>query len=692
MNKELFKQAVEQFSQEKIEAKLADLNAKREAFVAYFTPDHIAQMSIDEYASGKGKTDSNFCYTLEFGLRGLGSMGTVYANKYGVWYSKEDQVYKFDTKKYQDVESAFELVRQNILNLLSAGEEGNIETIKQIDIDPVVKGKILSIYYPDRYLNIFSRSNLNYYLAQLEIECGDVSVEEKRELLLKFKNEHSVMKNWSIQCFSELLYQEFPIGPDPDTVARRKFILEQYKKFITNCTKNAASVRNYTAFKKIDECLQDIYNNKEIVVLDIMSSEELENVMDQLSSHTKYQQINQDGNHQYSNALTHYLYYLRAKELFEQAEQETLPVTSEPSNADKYTKYIRALRTKPFMLLAGISGTGKSRIVRELAFRSCPNRDDLRKDSTTPGNYLMVEVKPNWHDSTEILGYHSNLTKKYHFTKFIKFLVKAKKYSDVPFFVCLDEMNLAPVEQYFAEFLSVLETRKKNGNRVMTGSLVDAQYMNELEGWTEGNLTLPDNVFIIGTVNMDDTTHQFSRKVIDRAMTIEMNGGELSKMFGNDCDLAYPASDDDLWTMDDFRCSYVNADEVIKENPFRENGIKKQLSDKLSLINGYLKNTPYQISYRVLNELCVYLGHLLEINPHVSDEDFDKMIDTAVDQITMMKILPRIEGDEDMFVVDKQNKNRLEMMMELFDKNSESYKKLEEMNKRLESGFTRFWP
>jgi hypothetical protein len=271
-------------------------------------------------------------------------------------------------------------------------------------------------------------------------------------------------------------------------------------------------------------------------------------------------------------------------------------------------------------------------------------------------------------------------------------LVKAKKYSNVPFFVCLDEMNLAPVEQYFAEFLSVLETRKKNGNRVMTGSLVDAQYMNELEGWTEGNLTLPDNVFIIGTVNMDDTTHQFSRKVIDRAMTIEMNGGELSKMFGNDCDLAYPASDDDLWTMDDFRCSYVNADEVIKENPFREKKIKKQLSDKLTLINGNLKNTPYQISYRVLNELCVYLGHLLEKNPNVSDEDFDKMIDTAVDQITMMKILPRIEGDEDMFAIEKSEKNRLEKMMELFDPATESYKKLEEMNNRLESGFTRFWP
>lgn len=131
--------------------------------------------------------------------------------------------------------------------------------------------------------------------------------------------------------------------------------------------------------------------------------------------------------------------------------------------SDKWN-YLSALKTKPFMLLAGISGTGKSRIVREFAFKSCP--DYLRdKDGTTPGNYCMIEVKPNWHDSTELLGYWSNINKRYMFTKFVKFLVKAKMFPEVPFFVCLDEMNLAPVEQYFAEFLSVLETRRliKNG-------------------------------------------------------------------------------------------------------------------------------------------------------------------------------------------------------------------------------------
>ena len=127
-----------------------------------------------------------------------------------------------------------------------------------------------------------------------------------------------------------------------------------------------------------------------------------------------------------------------------------------------YRPFITAIKSKPFLLLAGISGTGKSRIVRELAFMTCP-KELQDEDGTTPGNYCMIEVKPNWHDSSELLGYYSSFNGGgYRFTKFDRFVVKAWLNPDVPFFVCLDEMNLAPVEQYFAEFLSVLETRSRD--------------------------------------------------------------------------------------------------------------------------------------------------------------------------------------------------------------------------------------
>lgn len=380
-------------------------------------------------------------------------------------------------------------------------------------------------------------------------------------------------------------------------------------------------------------------------------------------------------------------------------------------SSNSYAHYLKALRTKPFLLLAGISGTGKSRIVREFAFKSCPAylQDE---DHTTPGNYCMIEVKPNWHDSSEVLGYYSNISKQYHFTKFVRFLVKAMMYPEIPFFICLDEMNLAPVEQYFAEFLSILETRKKCKDNIETGTFIDAKYfknyglagcknngevyMKLWETTTEGieddaknstslvdkGLTLPDNVFIIGTVNMDDTTHQFSRKVIDRAMTIEMNGGNLEEMFGHSADLDYSDNPNPL---SDFQPKYITADEVLNAYSDVADKIMADLPAKLEEINKCLEGTPFQVSYRVLNELCVYLGVLL--NDGLA---YEEAVAAAVDQITLMKILPRIEGDQDLLGIGEDSK--LAQLMKKFDAETASYKKLKEMNDRLEGGFTRFWP
>jgi len=379
-------------------------------------------------------------------------------------------------------------------------------------------------------------------------------------------------------------------------------------------------------------------------------------------------------------------------------------------------KYLTAIRTKPFLLLAGISGTGKSRIVRELAFMTCP-KELQDEDGTTPGNYCMIEVKPNWHDSTELLGYYSSFNGGgYRFTKFDRFVVKAWLNPDVPFFVCLDEMNLAPVEQYFAEFLSVLETRSRDqeGN-VVTGALVDKQYfkddtkmttefgLDKGDDWTikvrsdlvNKGLTLPPNLIVIGTVNMDDTTYQFSRKVIDRAMTIEMNGGELSQMFGNSNSLKY-RSDEDVVKLGLFKAPYINADEVLERHDGLSNSIKEKLPKKLEAINTALKDTPFQVSYRVLNELVIYLGVLMDETTAkgeaIDDDALPALIDQAIDQITLMKILPRIEGDEDMFRK-SGGTNVLKTLQSLFSDDTDSYKKLNEMIDRLNrTGFTRFWP
>jgi len=351
--------------------------------------------------------------------------------------------------------------------------------------------------------------------------------------------------------------------------------------------------------------------------------------------------------------------------------------------APYYRPFISALRTKPFLLLAGISGTGKSRKVQELAYLTC-KRDGIHDtDKASPGNYLLIPVKPNWHDSTELLGYYSSITGKYVLTDFIRFLWKAWIHRDVPYFLCLDEMNLAPVEQYFAEYLSILETRKLIYNEdrqkyeIQTAELLSKKLFEGLDTYAEvkiednggddevrtktvplykgedvqiinflkeNGLRLPDNLFVIGTVNMDDTTHQFSRKVIDRAFTIEMNGDELSKMFDVEDTLAYQESP---LAIKAIRPRFIKAQEVLESYPQDAETIKAEVPAMLDRINGegIFKNTPFRVSYRVQNELILYYA-AIRPNGELQPDAIKDCLREAFMAVLLEKVLPRVEGDE----------------------------------------------
>lgn len=185
-------------------------------------------------------------------------------------------------------------------------------------------------------------------------------------------------------------------------------------------------------------------------------------------------------------------------------------ITSDNKGAESSVdnSYLRAMRTKPFLLLAGISGTGKSRLVKQMAFDSCPG-GALRKDLTSPGNYCLIEVKPNWHDPTELLGYESQMNgAHYQLTDFVRFLAKAMLHPDVPFFVCLDEMNLAPVEQYLAEFLSVLESRTKIDGHIVSEPLISAEIFSN----KDYELKLQDDLF--GLELKEEITHNGKQRII----------------------------------------------------------------------------------------------------------------------------------------------------------------------------------
>lgn len=415
----------------------------------------------------------------------------------------------------------------------------------------------------------------------------------------------------------------------------------------------------------------------------------------------------------------------------------------------KYNLCVTALRTKPFLLLAGISGTGKSQKVQELAFMTCPEGELRDEGGTTPGNYCLAEVKPNWHDSTELLGYYSALSGKYELTDFIRFVYKATQNNDVPFFLCLDEMNLAPVEQYFAEFLSVLETRKKVGNEIQTQYLLskdrfsncelqkkvlvkedgdiiegDKQYKMEfmysekdteiITYLKENGLTLPDNLFVIGTVNMDDTTHQFSRKVIDRAFTIEMNGGKMSEMFTPESKALLEYRDEPI-PLEAFKSQFVRAYEVFDDARFAKykdvisTRIPELLGDsdgtaKADSINGILKETPFRVSYRVQNELVLYLSTLIERANFPEPDQIEGLIGEATLAILLEKVLPRVQGEQKQLETQKGKSNVLKDLKTFVeshfkpedeaDANSlynQVLRKLKEMDDKLANYYTNFF-
>lgn len=423
--------------------------------------------------------------------------------------------------------------------------------------------------------------------------------------------------------------------------------------------------------------------------------------------------------------------------------KDSEPLTENVDLKSEVYSYISAIKTKPFLILGGFSGTGKSQKVKELAFATCPCDGVLNVSETSPGNYLLVSVKPNWHDATDITGFRSSVNRNYYVTDFMRFLVKAKLYEEqhVPFFVCLDEMNLAPVEEYFADFLSVIESRKRCADgRIVTDAIVPASVFNDedyaadfnifmklglettkpewkadeinalsskeqneafvrqdiVEELKRDGLTIPSNVIIIGTVNMDDTTNSFSRKVIDRALTFETVVGKFKRdYFDSDVALHYVKNPrkGELFLSDE-----VRATQMIDEGRFVLTPDEQDMFvGFINSINEDLEGSPFKVSYRILNEAILLYRSKKKIEEIMkADGGFEEGVvfktdlNSIFDDILMQKVLPRIEGD-----YEKCSKCLTKLSTRAEDNDwSKSIEKIEFMIKRFgndRSGFTTFW-
>ena len=259
-------------------------------------------------------------------------------------------------------------------------------------------------------------------------------------------------------------------------------------------------------------------------------------------------------------------------------------------------------------------------------------KDDQTRVNNDP-KYKIVPVGANWTENRHVLGFYNVITGEYNETPSYSLIKAAQKDIDSPYFLILDEMNLSHVERYFADFLSAIES-----------SQPIPLYSNDDENY---ELAIPDNLLIIGTVNVDETTYMFSPKVLDRANTIEfptmsakdyMNLDFKEFNFKNINYLMDPLEDLDV------RNKNINElKEIFTSINCSKGNLWDVLSNELDLFQGILKKINFDFGFRVINEILRFMlvSWKYENSPQ-NWENWERYFDTQVKQ----KILPKLHGSQ----------------------------------------------
>lgn len=356
-----------------------------------------------------------------------------------------------------------------------------------------------------------------------------------------------------------------------------------------------------------------------------------------------------------------YLYMIKEK-----FEFKDLP---EVLKTDFARRYITSLLAKPFVILTGNSGTGKTRISKQFAEYLEWESDEGKK------NWVIIPVGADWTDNTKILGYYNPLAEdgngKYEKTKIVELIEEANRHKEIPYFVILDEMNLSHVERYFSDFLSHMETP-------------DTPF--ELEGYTR-RLDYPENMFVVGIVNIDETTYMFSPKVLDRANVIEFKpqkedvfkvfsaAGTVGKMVPvNDgsaqafLKLAKEIRTGKFAVDEDLTHYYTDVDgDFTGSNLDYVEGV---FSDIYEIVQKY----DFEFAFRTVKEIRNYIAAAYEL---LEKTEFN--LNQIIDEQLLQKILPKIHGNK------KEIGQMLEELTGLCDKYSLvlSKKKIEQMKGKL---------
>jgi 5-methylcytosine-specific restriction protein B len=280
-------------------------------------------------------------------------------------------------------------------------------------------------------------------------------------------------------------------------------------------------------------------------------------------------------------------------------------------------RFISSLLSKRFLILTGLSGSGKTKLAQAFAMWICASKDQ----------YHLVPVGADWTNREPLLGYRNALDDAHYVkpeTGVLDLILRAKSHSEEPHFLILDEMNLSHVERYFADFLSAMES----GDGILLHSSEA-----DIDG-VPSKLKIPDNLFIIGTVNIDETTYMFSPKVLDRANVIEfrVEASDMEAYFASEMkvDMDVIAGEGKSMAPD----FLARAKDKSASLPNKE---QSALNKKLLVFFTELKKVGAEFGYRSAGDIHRLAGHLKATDPSM---DLNTIVDIAV----MQKLLPKLHG------------------------------------------------
>ena len=253
-------------------------------------------------------------------------------------------------------------------------------------------------------------------------------------------------------------------------------------------------------------------------------------------------------------------------------------------------------------------------------------------------NTCFISVRSDWTDATPLFGHYNFVDQRYHLTPTLNFILTAHEHPEMPFFLILDEMNLAKVEHYFSDFLSCLESRHIEDGKLSQEPI----HIHSDSGWLNTNseyfdvvgptLALPPNLYVTGTVNIDESTYMFSSKVLDRANVIELNDVDIG---------GYATSSNQAAASTFVLKAFPNLEkfELAQKADFQ--AIPDEAREFLKATHALLEKHHLHFGYRVINEVSRFI-----VNAQIYCVAHDGLVEQALDRQLVQKVLPKFNGPQ----------------------------------------------